>query len=151
MLLHNLKIALLGSQFQVSINNNDRQHLWKAILSWCKVFYTHACTFPRWLSSKESTCQRRRYKRFWFNLWVGKIPWSRKWQPLPVFLPRKFHGQRSLTSYSPWGHKGLDTTEHTHVISIQPYERMVLFQVFFFFPVLYIKTVGHRDRIIVWL
>ena len=23
--------------------------------------------------------------------WVGKIPWSRKWQPTPVFLPGKFH------------------------------------------------------------
>ena len=32
----------------------------------------------------------------WFNLWVRKIPWSRKWLPTPVFLPREFHGQRSL-------------------------------------------------------
>ena len=28
--------------------------------------------------------------------WVGKIPWRRKWQPIPVFLPGKSHGQRSL-------------------------------------------------------
>ena len=28
--------------------------------------------------------------------WVGKIPWRRKWQPTPVFLPKEFHGQRSL-------------------------------------------------------
>ena len=28
---------------------------------------------------------------------VGKIPWSRKWQPTPVLLSRKFHGQRSLS------------------------------------------------------
>ena len=34
--------------------------------------------------------------RYEFNPWVGKIPWSWKWQPTPVFLPRKFHGQRSL-------------------------------------------------------
>ena len=127
MLLHNLKIALLGSQIQISINNNDRQHLQKAISSWCKVSYTHACTFPTWPSGKESICQCRR-GRFRFNLWVGKIPWSRKWQPLPVFLPGKFHGQRSLAGYSPWCHKELDTTEHTHVISIQPYEWMILFQ-----------------------
>ena len=32
-------------------------------------------------------------------------PWRRKWQPLPVFFPGKSHGQRSLESYSPWGHK----------------------------------------------
>ena len=28
-----------------------------------------------------------------------------------VFLPEKFHGQRSLVGYSPWSHKDLDTTE----------------------------------------
>ena len=42
---------------------------------------------------------------------AGKIPWSRKWQTAPVFLPGKFHGQRSLEGYSPWGHKELDMTE----------------------------------------
>ena len=50
-----------------------------------------------------------------FNPWVRKTPWSRKWQPNPVVLPGKFHGQRSLMGYSAWGHKELDTTEsHTH-------------------------------------
>ena len=42
--------------------------------------------------------------------WVRKIPWRRKWQPTPVFLPRKFLGQRSLVGYSPWGHNESDTT-----------------------------------------
>ena len=52
-----------------------------------------------------------------FNPWVGKIPWRSVWPSTLVFLPGKFHGQRSLTSYRPWGHKELDTTEwitHTH-------------------------------------
>ena len=40
-----------------------------------------------------------------FDPWVGKIPWKMKWQPTPVFLPGKFHGQRSLVGYSPWVHK----------------------------------------------
>ena len=39
-----------------------------------------------------------------------KIPWRKKWLPTPVFLPGKSHGQRSLMGYSPWGHKGSDTT-----------------------------------------
>ena len=39
-----------------------------------------------------------------FDSWVGKSPWRRKWQPTPVFLPGKSHGQRSLAGYSPWGH-----------------------------------------------
>ena len=40
-------------------------------------------------SSKESTCQCRRCKRYRFDLWVGKIPWRGEWQPTPVFLPGK--------------------------------------------------------------
>ena len=43
--------------------------------------------------------------------WVRKIPWRRKWQSIPVFLPGKSHGQRSLAGYSPWSCKELDTTE----------------------------------------
>ena len=46
-----------------------------------------------------------------FYPWVRKIPWRRAWQPTPVFLPRKPHGQRSLVGYSPWGCKELDMTE----------------------------------------
>ena len=40
-----------------------------------------------------------------FDSWMGQTPWERKWQPTPVFLPGKAHGQKNLTSYSPWGHK----------------------------------------------
>ena len=41
-------------------------------------------------------------------------PWSRKWQPTPVFLPGKSHGQTSLEGYSPWGRKESNMTEHAH-------------------------------------
>ena len=44
-------------------------------------------------------------KRIWFDPWVRKVPWRRKWQPTPVFLPGESQGQRNLVSYSPWGHK----------------------------------------------
>ena len=40
-----------------------------------------------------------------FDLGVRKFRWRRKWQPTPVFLPGKFHGQRSLVGYGPWGCK----------------------------------------------
>ena len=60
------------------------------------------CGLPRWLSGKESTCQCRRFSGF--DPWDGKITWRRKWQPTPVFLPEKSHGQRSLMG-SPWGCK----------------------------------------------
>ena len=46
----------------------------------------------------------------WDGSWVGKIPWRGKWQPTPVFLPGKSHGQRSLAGYSLWSDKLLDTT-----------------------------------------
>ena len=46
-----------------------------------------------------------------FDPGIGKTPWSRKWPPVPVFLPGKFHGQRTLAGSSPWGCKESDTTE----------------------------------------
>ena len=46
---------------------------------------------PRWCSRKESACQCKRHKRYGFDPWVGKIPWRKKWQPTPVFLPGKSH------------------------------------------------------------
>ena len=42
---------------------------------------------PRWLSGQESACQCRSLRRHGFDSWVGKIPWRRPWQPIPVFLP----------------------------------------------------------------
>ena len=50
-----------------------------------------------------------------FDPWVGKIPWRRKWQSTPIWLPGKSHEQRSLVGYSPWGLKELNTTERLHV------------------------------------
>ena len=49
---------------------------------------------------------------------IGSIPESGRspgGQFTPVFSPGKFHGQRSLAGYSPWGHKESDMTEHTHI------------------------------------
>ena len=46
---------------------------------------------PRWLSGKESTCQCRRRKQRKFDPWMGKIPWRRKWWPIPIFLPGESH------------------------------------------------------------
>ena len=74
--------------------------------------------FPGGTSGKEPTCQCRRHKRHRFNPWVGKIPWRRAWQPMPVFLPGKSHGQRSLVGYSPWGLKESDATERLHFTSL---------------------------------
>ena len=69
---------------------------------------------PGGASGKESSCQCRRHKRSRFDPWVGEISLSRKWHPIPVFLPGKFHGQRSLVGHSQRGCKELDTTEYTY-------------------------------------
>ena len=71
----------------------------------------------RWLSGKESDCQCGSQRRHWFDPWVEKIPWRRKWQPTPVFLPAKSRGYRRLVGYSPWGCKESDMSDDacTHV------------------------------------
>ena len=50
---------------------------------------------------KEHACQCKRLKRHGFDPWVGKIAWKRTWQPTPVLLSGKSHGQRSLANYHP--------------------------------------------------
>ena len=67
-----------------------------------------------WHNGNKSICQCRRCKRQEFHLWVGKIPRRRKWQLAPVFLPVKFHGQRSLTGCSLWGRKDIAKCKRTH-------------------------------------
>ena len=51
------------------------------------------------------------YRRPRFDPSMGKIPWSRKWQLTPVFLPGEFHGQRTLAGQRPWDGKELGMTE----------------------------------------
>ena len=60
---------------------------------------------PCWLSSKEPACNAG---DTYSKPWVKNIPWRRKQQPTPVFLPGKSHGQRSLVGYHPWGCKESD-------------------------------------------
>ena len=61
-----------------------------------------------WLRGEESAGQCRGHG---LDPGVTKSPWRRKWQPTPVFVPGKPHGQRSLVGYSLWGRKECDTTE----------------------------------------
>ena len=60
---------------------------------WCSLYsksHFHYLGLPRWHSGEESACQCQRHKKYGFDPWIGKIPWSRKWQLTPVFLPRKW-------------------------------------------------------------
>ena len=69
-------------------------------------------SLPRW-----PTCQCRRRG---LDLWNGKIPWRRKGQPTPAFLPGEFHGQRNLAGYSPWGCKESDMINTCYFYYNQP-------------------------------
>ena len=65
----------------------------------------------------KNACQCRRLRRHELDSWVGKIPWRRKWQPTPIFLPGEFHAQRSLAGYNPWGRQSrtwLSNWAHRH-------------------------------------
>ena len=72
-----------------------------------KYVFKHIGGFPGESDGKESVCYAGDP-----GLIAGLgIPWRRKWQSTPVFLPGEFHGQRSLASYSLWSHKESDPTE----------------------------------------
>ena len=77
-------------------------------------------------SSKEPICQCRRHKKLEFNPWVRNIPWKRKWQPTPIYLPGKSHGQRRLVDYSQWAGSELDKTQRlTLSLSLYGHVRLV--------------------------
>ena len=84
--------------------------IWNIIdVQYCVSFRWYLHGFPGRACVKEPACQCRKQKRQGFNPWVRKIPWRRKWQPSPVFLPGESHGPRSLACR--WGHKESDTIE----------------------------------------
>ena len=60
--------------------------------------------YPDSSAGKESACTA--------DPWIWNIPWRRKWQPTPEFLPGKSHGRKSLEGSSPQGRKESDTTKH---------------------------------------
>ena len=80
------------------------------------VYSTLSLLFASLVAQTTSSCLQCR--RPGFHPWVGKIPWRRKWQPTPVFLPGKSHGRQSLVGYCPWGCKESDTTERLYFTSL---------------------------------
>ena len=80
--------------------------LWNCVTTWQSPTETHnpppqkkrVGGLPTYLNGKESVCHCGRCR---FHPWVRKIPWRRKWQPTPGFLPGKYHGQRSLVGHHP--------------------------------------------------
>ena len=105
-------------QTRPSPNQLDPAGLWRARVGGDRHYHClrFVMGFPGGTSGKGSACQCRIYKRSGFSPWVGKFPWSRKWQPIPVLLLGKCPGQRSLMVYSPWDCRESDNIEHTHKV-----------------------------------
>ena len=63
--------------------------VWQKTTKFCKAIFLKLKnkSIKIWLTTKkESPCQYSRCKRQRFDPWIRKISWSRKWQPIPVFL-----------------------------------------------------------------
>ena len=82
-----------------------------SISNHCEWFVSVPTRFPSGSESKAAACSAGRPG---LEPCVRNILWRRKWQPTPVPLPGKSHGQRSPVGYSPWDRKQSDTTEVFH-------------------------------------
>jgi len=102
---HESQVTMISSQFKIFIYNVHTKHPNSTMVIKLS---------NKFISLRMYVKNRcRRHKSCRFNLWMWKIPWRRKWQPTPVFLPGKSHGEWNLVSYSLWGHKDSDMTEAT--------------------------------------
>ena len=73
--------------------------------------------FPGGTSGKEPFCQCRRHKRWRLDPWFGKIPWRRKWQPTPIFLPGRIPWTEKHKVAKSWTWlKQLST--HIHILCV---------------------------------
>ena len=118
-----------------------QHHSSKASVLWCSAFFIVQLSHPYMTTGKTIALTRRTFvgkvMSLLFNILSrlvalgvknlpakrvgslgGEEPLERKWHPTQVFLPRKFHGQRSLEGYSPRGSEESDTTENTHTHTI---------------------------------
>ena len=93
-----LFFAILMSKCRLMPHVFFKKEIWKPI--WVHLILQGG--LPGWLSGKESACQCRRCG---FDAWVKKIPWRRKWQHAPIFLPGKSMDRGAWWGYSPWGCK----------------------------------------------
>ena len=108
---------------------------------------------PRWHSGKESTCQCQRQRRCGCDLWVGKSPWSRRWQPTPVFLLGEFPGQRSLGGLQFMrGHRVWPDWANKHLPRWQEFGAAHWIIFMFLQPVAWVqscKTTGESDALLI--
>ena len=95
-------------------------HNWATTIYICVCVFVCVYIYKIFLGGTvvKISCQCKGWRRCGFNPWVRKDPWSKTWQLTPIFLPGKFHGQKNLVGYHPWGAK-IQTVPsertHTHI------------------------------------
>ena len=102
---------------------------------------------PLWLRRERICLQCRRPR---FDPWVGKIPWERKWQSTPVFLPGESHEQRNLVCYSLWVHKELDMTKLQFHFFFSEFPKSATIPLIFSWIIFYQLLIGHLDSIFIF-
>ena len=75
--------------------------------------------FPSISVFYNESALRIRWPKYWSFSINPSNEWRRQWQPAPVLLPGKSHGQRSLVGCSPWGREESDTTEQLHFHALE--------------------------------
>ena len=115
-LFHPWLLSLCRSLISSNKWDGEKGRRWAAmalnlsVVIWIKVtclrvsFVDQQCSLPGGAAVKNPPANAQRHKRHRFDPWVRKIPYRRKWQPVPVFSPGKFHGQRSLAGLQRIGH-----------------------------------------------
>ena len=98
----------------LAIKNNAASYVYMYVHIWMYVYIPRS----RIVGGSDGKKHLPTMRETWVRSLDGEDPWRRKWQPTPVLLPGKSHGRRSLTGYSPWGLKELDTTERLHFTSL---------------------------------
>ena len=84
---------------------------WYAYILWID-YYFWVSQVAQWIKNPPAM---QKTQEIWVWFLVSIIPWRRKWQPTPVFLPEKSHEQSSLTGYSP---KDCKESAMTELLSI---------------------------------
>ena len=106
-------LDLLGDPVQGTLKNLLQHHRSKASILRHSAFFIVQLSHPYMIIGKTIALTRWIFVGKVMSLLFNMLSRRRQWQPTPVLLPGKSHGQRSLVGYSPWGREELDTTEVT--------------------------------------
>ena len=109
-----------GNPFQCSCLENPRDGgaRWAAVyeVSQSQTLLKRLSS-SRWCSGERIRLLMQETQKTWVQSLDLKDPLEKRWKPTSVFLPGKFHGQRSLMDYSQWGCKEWDMTKHSVLLS----------------------------------